>query len=108
VPAETIRLVAGGAFAAAAPYVFQYDLAIALLAMVTLIANYKMGLHRFNFLYALGAVLIAEIACIATMHRSLWDVIHILLAGNAVLLACSLYRTLPAASPVSIPHERVA
>jgi len=107
-PAQTIRLIAGSAFAGAAPYVFQYDLAMALLAMVTLVANYKMGLHRFNFLYALGVVLVAEVAGIATLHHSLWDVIHILLAGNAVLLACSLYRIVPPGSAQKLSHERVA
>jgi O-antigen/teichoic acid export membrane protein len=91
-PAEVIRLLAGRDFIAGAPYVLQYDAAMALLAMLTLIVNYSIGIHRFGFLYALGVVLAGEIVGIVALHASLWNVVHVLLLGNAVAVAvCGVY-----------------
>lgn len=88
-PAKIIVLLAGHAFANAAPFVFQYDAAMGMLALVILLVNYKIGIHHFDFLYALGAVLVCEVAAIAFFHQTLWDIVHILLAGNAfAVLAC--------------------
>jgi O-antigen/teichoic acid export membrane protein len=86
VPATILRFVAGSAFVSAAPYVLQYDAAMALLAIVTLLVNYRIGLHRFGFLYGLIAVLVAEVLAIALWHTTLWDVIHVLLGGNALAI----------------------
>lgn len=90
-PVYTVRILAGRAFVAGAPYVLQYDAAMCLLAVVTLLVNFKIGIHRFGFLYGLGAIVVCEIVAVALFHRTLWDVIHILLAGNALaVLACSV------------------
>lgn len=86
-PSEVIRAVAGRDFAGAAPYVLQYDAAMCMLAIVTLLANYRIGIHRFAFIYPLGVVLCAEIVGIALLHRTLWDIVHILLAGNTLAVA---------------------
>lgn len=88
-PHEIVRVLAGRAFLAAAPYVLQYDAAMCLLALLTLLINYLIGIHRFQFLYGLGAVLAAEVTAVALFHTTLWDVIHVLLIGNAcAILAC--------------------
>jgi len=58
---------------------------------VTLLVNYQIALHRFQFLYAFLTVLAAEIvAIVLVFHHSLWDVIHVLLCGNvfAALVCC--------------------
>jgi O-antigen/teichoic acid export membrane protein len=86
-PGLVVRILAGRDFISAAPYVLQYDAAMCLLAIATLLVNYNIGIHRFSFLYALGAVVAGEIVAIALFHRSLWDVVHILLVGNAVAIA---------------------
>lgn len=90
-PSLILRVVAGHAFVSASPYVFQYDAAMALLALLTLIVNYKIGIHRFEFLYGLGAVVLMEIGAISLWHSSIWDVVHVLLIGNAAaVLTCGL------------------
>lgn len=91
-PALVVRVLAGRDFIAAAPYVIQYDLAMCLLAVVTLLVNFRIGVHRFHFLIPLGLVLAAEIVVIVLYHRSLWDVIHVLLIGNAAAVVACLYR----------------
>lgn len=90
-PSEVLRGLAGRDFLTAAPFVLQYDAAMCMLAVVTLLVNYRIGIHRFEFLYALGAVLVCEVAAIAMFHRTLWEVIHVLLAGNAAAIAACAY-----------------
>ncbi len=90
-PVQVVRVLAGRDFIGAAPFVLQYDASMCLLAMVTLLVNYKIGVHRFGFLYVLGGVLACEVVGIALFHRTLWDVVHILLAGNIVaVVGCAL------------------
>lgn len=91
-PVTIISLVAGQAFAQAAPYVFRYDIAMTLLAGITLVVNYKVALHRFDFVYPLFIILVAEVSAIAVWHRGLMDVINILLVGNTIALAAVMYR----------------
>lgn len=94
-PTPVVRILAGRAFVAAAPYVFQYDAAMCLAAVLTLLVNFQIGIHRFTFLYGLGVVLCGEVVAIALFHRTLWDVIHVLLVGNAlaVVACCTGLRT---------------
>lgn len=100
-PSEIVRVLAGRDFLNAAPYVLQYDAAMCLLAFVTLLVNYGIGIHRFSFLYALGGVLICEVAAVAVYHRTLWDVVHILVAGNAVAVAGCIIGLLGSRTPAS-------
>jgi O-antigen/teichoic acid export membrane protein len=90
-PVEVVRVLAGHQFVAAAPYVMQYDAAMCLLAVVTLAVNYRIGIHRFEFLPWLGAVLVCEITAIAVWHTTLWDVVHVLLGGHAAAVAVCLF-----------------
>lgn len=108
-PAFVLRVLAGRDFVSAAPYVLQYDSAMCLVTILTLMVNFKVAVHRFGFLYALGAVLCAEIIAIALFHRTLWDVIHILLAGNAlaVLTCCFGLRSSKARSTSVVIVEAV-
>ncbi len=99
-PVTVLRIFAGHGFVGGAPYVFQYDAAMGLLAIVTLLVNYKIGLHRFDFLYGLAFVLLFEVLAIVWYHHTLWNVIHALLIGNALaVLACSYRLAAPNAAP---------
>jgi O-antigen/teichoic acid export membrane protein len=91
-PATIIGLLAGRAFAAAAPYVFRYDIAMTMLAGITLVVNYKIALHRFDFVYPLFAIVIAEVSAIAVWHSGIMDVVNILLLGNTIALLTVMYR----------------
>jgi O-antigen/teichoic acid export membrane protein len=89
-PARVLGALAGHAFVSAAPYVFQYDAASVLLAMLTLVVNYRIAIHQFNFLYSLGVIVAAELVAITLWHQTMWDVIHILLLGNGVAVVLCL------------------
>jgi O-antigen/teichoic acid export membrane protein len=90
-PAMIIRVLAGQAFTSAAPYVLQYDAAMGLLAFLALLVNYRIAIHRFEFLYPLSVVLACEIAAIALFHTQVWDIVHVLLIGNMFgIAACAV------------------
>lgn len=91
-PAFVITALAGASFAPAAPYVFAYGFAMVLLAALNVVVMYKIGIHRFDFVVPLAACALGEIVGLSLHHRSLGDVIAILIAGNGIALAASAYR----------------
>jgi hypothetical protein len=100
-PGFVITALAGASFAPAAPYVFSYGVATVLLAALTTVATYKIGIHRYDFVWPLAACTILELAGIALYHSTLSQIIGVLIAGNTLALLGSVYRInapLPATS----------
>jgi len=91
-PARVITALAGGSFAPAAPYVFAYGFAMTLLAVLNLIVNYKIGIHRFDFIVPLAVCLVAEVAGISVYHAGLSEVIFVLTAVNGAAVLGSGWR----------------
>jgi len=91
-PALVVTTLAGGSFAPAAPYVFGYGFAMVLLAGLNVVVMYKIGIHRFDFIVPLAICAIGEIVGISVHHRSLADVISVLVAGNGLALLGAAYR----------------
>jgi O-antigen/teichoic acid export membrane protein len=87
-----LRTLVGSEFVPAAPLLFDYAIAMALLGGMNLFASYKIALHRFDFVYPFMAVTVLELAAIAVYHPTLRAVIQVLIVGNAVGLASALYR----------------
>jgi len=87
-----IATMASPAFSDAASYVFRYGIAMAILAALTLVTTYKIGLHRFDFVIPLAVGVVGEILAITFFHRSLTEVIAIITIGHAAVLLASLYR----------------
>lgn len=90
-PGRLLNLVAGPAFIEAAPLVFPYACAMSLLGAANVAAAYKVALHRFDFVVPLAAVAGAEIVGIVLMHRTLHEVVGIVLAGDLLGLAITAY-----------------
>ncbi len=99
-PVPIVAAVVGRAFVAAAPYLFTYGCAMTLLAVTTLVATYKIALHRFDFVAPIIVVPVLEIVGIAYQHHSLFEVIRVLLVGHTAALIGTLYRV-NAGSPLS-------
>jgi len=91
-PATVVGVLAGHAYVAAAPYIFPYGLAMSFLAAASLAITYKIGLHRFDFVAPIIFVMLSEIVAINVWHRSIQDVVNILLVGNCIAFIVSLYR----------------
>lgn len=90
VPTLVVRVTYGVAFIPAAPYIFAYGLAMTLLAATAVVVNYKIGLHHFAFVGPLVLVTVAEPVAIQFFHATLWNVIAILIIGNAAALGSCL------------------
>jgi hypothetical protein len=98
-PALVVTTLAGASFAPAAPYVFTYGFAMVLLAGLNVVVVYKIGIHRFDFLVPLAVCAIGEVVGMSLYHRSLSDVIAVLVIGNLVALVSSAYRVTAPLSP---------
>ena len=91
-PTFIVTSLAGAAFSAASPHVFSYGLAMVFLAGINVVVAYKIGIHRFDFIIPLGLCAVGEIVGISLHHRTLDDVIFVLVVGNAIALVTSGFR----------------
>lgn len=91
-PVLTIRMMVGPAFIGAAPYVLPYAGAMALLGATTIVASYKTGLNRFDFLLPLVGVAVGEVVVLQFVHGTLGQVVGVVLVGHAIGFVGTLYR----------------
>jgi O-antigen/teichoic acid export membrane protein len=91
-PAGVVGALAGKAFLRAAPLVLPYGTAMVLIALLNATVNYKMAIHRFDYVVPLAIITVGEIAAIGAWHGSLQDVIRILIVGNGGAFVIALYR----------------
>jgi O-antigen/teichoic acid export membrane protein len=92
VPTLVVTLVAGGRFAGAAPLVFEYAVASGALALASVVAAYRIGLHRYEFVVPCTAAALLEICALICWHPTLAAVLTVLISGHLVVLAATLYR----------------
>jgi O-antigen/teichoic acid export membrane protein len=91
-PHVIVTLIAGRAFGDAAPLVLPYVLASGALSLANVVAAYKMGLHRYDFVVPALIVAAIEIIAFAVWHPTLRAAISVLLAGHAAILCTTLFR----------------
>lgn len=91
-PRFVVTLISGKAFSEAAPLVLPYTVASGALSMANVVAAYKMGLHRYDFVVPCLIIAAAEITVLAMWHPTLQTVVAILAIGQIALLAATLYR----------------
>ena len=91
-PRAVVTLIAGGAFGEAAPLVLPYVVASGALAMANVVAAYKMGLHRYDFVIPAVVVAVIEVVVFAIWHPTLTAAIAVLLTGHIAILCTTLFR----------------
>lgn len=91
-PRFVVTLLAGNAFAAAAPYVFGYGFAMVELAILSVLVSYKIAIHRFDFVVPLAVCAAGEVAGISAFHGTLDEVIRVLIVGNFVAAVLASWR----------------
>jgi O-antigen/teichoic acid export membrane protein len=101
-PRFVVTLLSGRAFGEAAPLVLPYTIASSALALANVVAAYKMGLHRYDFVLPCLVVAAAEVTALSMWHPTLSTVVIILMSGHIALLAATLYR-ITAAAPALTP-----
>lgn len=101
-PRLVVTLIAGKAFGDAAPLVLLYVTASSCLSLANVVAAYKMGLHRYDFVPPAVTVAAAEVVVLSLWHPSLLAVVGVLITGHASILAVTLFR-ITAGAPVRLP-----
>ena len=91
-PATVVTLIAGHAFREAAPLVLPYVAASGALALANVVAAYKMGLHRYDFVIPALVVAAIEVGVFAFWHPTLIAAVGVLLAGHVAILIATLAR----------------
>jgi len=91
-PRTVVTLLAGHAFAAAAPIVLPYLIASGALSLANVVAAYKMGLHRYDFVIPALTVAVIEVGVFASWHPTLAAAVTVLLAGHIAILCTTLFR----------------
>jgi O-antigen/teichoic acid export membrane protein len=91
-PTAVITIIAGRAFAEASPIVLPYLAAAGALALANVVAAYKMGLHRYDFVIPALTIAALEVATFAFWHPTLMSAVTVLLVGHVALLGATLFR----------------
>ena len=91
-PRFVVTVIAGKAFGEAGALVLLYVIASGCLSLANVVAAYKMGLHRYDFVAPILVVAIAEIAVLSLWHPTLTAVVSVLAAGHAMVLIATLFR----------------
>ncbi len=84
-PGFMIDVLAGKAFAGAAPLLFPYVLSSGALAIGNLLATYSIARHRFGFIPFVLLIAIAEIASVTLRHGTPMAIVQDILAGHCLI-----------------------
>ncbi|MBI3978180.1 MAG: oligosaccharide flippase family protein [Chloroflexi bacterium] len=98
-----VHLLFGERYAAAAPLLGPYGLAIAALALAATLAKYALAFGRATLCGPLLVLAAAELAALAAFHESLEQVVAVLLTVGAVALAGSILVELRAGPALTLP-----
>jgi O-antigen/teichoic acid export membrane protein len=91
-PRFVVTLLSGQAFGGASSLVLPYLIASGALSLANVVAAYKMGLHRYDFVVPALVVAAAEITVLSCWHPTLQAVVGVLMTGHVAVLVSTLYR----------------
>jgi len=89
-PRAILTLFFGEAYAAAAPLLRWYGVAIVPFVLAVVVLNYQLARDRTGYVYVFAAGSLAEIGLIWAYHASMLQVVRLLAATNLVLFAVGL------------------
>ncbi len=90
-PGPIVAAMAGHQYDAAVPLVFRYAVAMTFLGASNAFVAYRLGVNDFSFIPAALLLVVAEGVAITFLHRTLDEVIAIVIVVNAVVLAAVLF-----------------
>jgi len=91
VPGPLVAAIVGHQYDSAVPYVFRYAVAMTFLGASNAFVAYRLGVNDFSFIPAALLFVVAEAIAIAFLHRTLDEVITIVIVVNAAVLLAVLY-----------------
>ena len=90
VPSVIVRFIAGPSYVGAGPLVFPYAIAAVALAGANAVANFKIGLHRFDHALPLVCIALGEFIVVVLHHNRVEDVLVTVVIGNILAFAATL------------------
>lgn len=105
-----IRLLYGPSFASAAPYLMWLSLAYLPMAIVLVVDNHQLALHRARFIVAYTLVAVTEVAALALPGATPERLINVIVVGSLACFAWAVWivlgqRQADATSPVATPRN---
>lgn len=85
-PNLIIKILFGGLYLPAAPYLGYFGLAMMFFSLINLLAVYNLSLKRTSFVPFLIFGLIIEIGLIYLFHQTIWQIIEVMITAMAVTL----------------------
>jgi len=86
-----IELFFGATYAEAGHLIGWYGLAMVLFSLNFVLIHYSLAVRKIALMLMADVIILCEIAAMALLHQSLFQVILILLFGNLLTLACNLF-----------------
>ncbi len=90
-PELAIRMLFGKRFIAAAPFLKLYGLAMAFMAVISVLISFNLARNRTGFIYSLAAASIALFALLHVFHGGLQAVMFVVLGVHTALAAFNLF-----------------
>lgn len=89
-PERVLSILGGPAYRPAAPYLLPYAFAASALAAANVAVSIRAGFHRFAHVAPLIAIVTGEIVTVALRHRSIVDVLWVIVIGHTMALLVTL------------------
>jgi len=91
-PRLVIKILFGASYLAVAPLAGWFALAMLFLSLINILISYHLSIHRFKFIFFVGAAGITEILLIVFYHHSIRQVVmDVLFSLAGLLLALLLF-----------------
>ena len=89
-PQLVVVAISGPAFAAAAPLLLPYGIAMSALGGATVLSSYLIGIDRHAFAIPLTIVAVAELCAIVVVHPDIATVVRIVIIGHTAAFCATL------------------
>lgn len=91
-PKPIAEIMFGDKSAAIIPYMFEYGIAMFLFAIINLLVNYSLSIHKTHVAYVVFLALLIEISLLSILHSGISDISHsMLLSGMAGIILLVSY-----------------
>ena len=103
-----VKFIWSGKHQAGIPLLGQFALAMTFFGLVNILFFYQLSIHRFKYLYWTGALTLLQIVAITLFHKTLSQVVWILVANGALLFVVNQFLVwMPQRKLKRIESERI-
>jgi O-antigen/teichoic acid export membrane protein len=90
-PKPIAEIMFGDKSAAIIPYMFEYGVAMFLFAVVNLLVNYSLSIHKTRVAYVIFLALLMEVSLMSIFHSGISNITHSMLLSGAVAVILIIF-----------------